>query len=253
MIETFQKYSGNGLLICWFLVAWFYLLLCEKKKEKRVLFVYMPAVLLLLFFNPIFYKVFGNLTEEAIYFRFLWILPITIVIAYTVIKIYNILVGRKKYIFVFLSFVLIMFSGRLVYLNPLFERAENEYHVPREVIEICDIIEVEGREVLAAFPKEFVLYVRQYSATVCMPYGRTAFSYYDPFYQAMDEEVIEVKKLAELAKQSGCHFVILDGEKELDGKMEDYSYEVYGQVDKYVIYWDTDMYIGMWGIDVEKE
>ena len=245
MIETFQKYSGSGLLICWFLVAWFYLLFCEKKKENRVLFVYMPAVLLLLFFNPIFYRIFGNLTEEAIYFRFMWILPITIVIAYTVIKIYNTLVGKKKHIFVFLALILIMFSGRLVYLNPLFERAENEYHVPREVIELCDMIEVEGREITAAFPSEFLLYVRQYSATVCMPYGRNAFSEYNPLYLAMNEEVIDVEKLAELAQQAGCHFVILDGEKELDGKMEEYSYEVYGQVDKYVIYRDMNKYIGL--------
>ena len=142
--------------------------------------------------------------------------------------------------------MLIVFSGRLVYLNPLFERAENEYHVPREVIEICDIIEVEGREVVAAFPKEFVLYVRQYSATVCMPYGRNAFSEYNPLYLAMIEDVIDVEKLAELAQQAGCHFVILDGEKELDGKMEEHSYEIYGKVDKYVIYHDLDMYIGMW-------
>ena len=153
--------------------------------------------------------------------------------------------GKKKYIFVLLSLVLIIFSGRLVYLNPLFERAENKYHVPREVIEICDMIEVEGREVVAAFPGEFVLYVRQYSATVCMPYGRNAFTEYSPLYLAMNEDVIEVEKLAELAKQFGCHYLILDGEKELDGKPEEFSYEIFGQVDKYVIYRDVDKYIGL--------
>ena len=207
--------------------------------------MYMPAVLLLLFFNPIFYKVFGNLTEDAIYFRFLWLLPITMVIAYTVIKIYSTLNGAKKYVFVLLSFVLIMFSGRLVYLNPLFERAENPYHVPQEVIEICDMIEVEGREVVAAVPREFILYVRQYSATVCMPYGRDVFSYYDPFYAMMNEAVIEVEKLAELAKQAGCHYIVLNEEKELDGNLEDFSYEVFGKVDDYVIYRDVNIYIGM--------
>lgn len=245
MIETFQKYSGTGLIVCWFFVAWFYLFFREEKKENRVLFVYMPAVLLLLFFNPIFYKVFGHLTEDAIYFRFLWLLPITMVIAYTVIKIFITLNGAKQYIFLLLSFVLIVFSGRLVYLNPLFERAENPYHVPQEVVEICDMIEVEGREVVAAFPREFILYVRQYSAVVCMPYGREVFSYYNPFYSMMNEAVIEVKKLAELAKQAGCHYIILSEEKELDGSLEDFSYEVFGKVDDYVIYRDVNIYIGM--------
>lgn len=240
MIETFQKYSGTGLLVCCFLVAWFYLFFCEEKRENRVIFVYMPAVLLLLFFNPLFFRVFGNLTEEAIYFRFLWLLPITPVIAYTVIKIYGTLSGPKRYVFVLLSFVLIMFSGRLVYLNPLFERAENEYHVPQEVVEICDMIEVEGREVVAAFPGELLLYVRQYSATVCMPYGREVFSYYDSLYASMCEEIVDAEKLTELARQRGCHFLILDKKKVPDEELEKYSYEVYGQVDQYVIYRDLN-------------
>lgn len=240
MIETFQKYSGTGLLVCCFLVAWFYLFFCEKKRENRVIFVYMPAVLLLLFFNPLFFRVFGNLTEEAIYFRFLWLLPITPVIAYTVIKIYGTLSGPKRYVFVLLSFVLIMFSGRLVYLNPLFERAENEYHVPQEVVEICDMIEVEGREVVAAFPGELLLYVRQYSATVCMPYGREVFSYYDSFYASMCEEIVDAEKLTELARQRGCHFLILDEKKVPAEELEKYSYEVYGQVEQYVIYKDLN-------------
>lgn len=240
MIETFQKYSGTGLLVCCFLVAWFYLFFCEKKRENRVIFVYMPAVLLLLFFNPLFFRVFGNLTEEAIYFRFLWLLPITPVIAYTVIKIYGTLSGPKRYVFVLLSFVLIMFSGRLVYLNPLFERAENEYHVPQEVVEICDMIEVEGREVVAAFPGELLLYVRQYSATVCMPYGREVFSYYDSLYASMCKEIVDAEKLTELARQRGCHFLILDKKKVPDEELEKYSYEVYGQVDQYVIYRDLN-------------
>ena len=177
MIETFQKYSGSGMLVCWFLVAWFYLLICEKEKQRRVLFVYMPTVLLFFFFNPIFYRVFGNLTEEAIYFRFLWILPITAVIAYSTVKIYSKLKGIKQIVFAILSLLIIMISGKLVYTNYLFEPAENVYHVPWEVVEICDTIEVEGREVMAAFPMEFVFYVRQYSATVCMPYGRESITY----------------------------------------------------------------------------
>jgi hypothetical protein len=153
--------------------------------------------------------------------------------------------GAKQYVFVLLSFVLIVFSGRLVYFNPLFEKAENPYHVPQEVVDICDMIEVEGREVVAAFPREFILYVRQYSATVCMPYGRDVFSYYDPFYSMMNEAVIEVEELAELAKQAGCHYIVLSEENELDGNLEDFSYEVFGRVDKYVIYRDVDIYIGL--------
>ena len=75
--------------------------------------------------------------------------------------------------------MVLMISGKLVYSSPLFSRAENTYHIPQVVVDICDAIEVEGREVMAAFPDEFLLYVRQYSPVICMPYGRESLEYYN--------------------------------------------------------------------------
>lgn len=245
MLETFEKYSGTGLIVGWFLVSWVYLLLTERKKPNRILFVYMPAGVLLIFFNPVFYKIFGGMTEEAIYFRFLWLLPITVVIAYSAVRIYNGLQGKNKIIFGMISCFLIVISGKPVYNNMLFERAENPYHVPQEVVEICDMIKVEGREVMAAFPVEFLLYVRQYSPYVCMPYGREAFEFYNDFYALMGRETIEVEELAVQSKQYGCHYIIISAEKELVGDMKDFSYEVFGWVGDYIIYTDTSIYKGL--------
>ena len=234
------------MMLNWFLVAWIYLLICEKKKENRILFVYAPALLLVFFFNPLFYKVFSGLTEEAIYFRFLWLLPVTVVLGYTVVRLYNTLQGRKKIGFVVIAMVLIAVSGKLVYTNPLFSKAENPYHVPQEVVEICDSIKVEGREVMAAFPEEFILYVRQYSPLVCMPYGREVYmGEYNELHTLMRQEEIVVEELAALAKQYSCHYVILSEDKILEGDMADYEYEVFGQVGEYIIYRDTGIYLGL--------
>ena len=245
MIETFQKYEGAGLILAWFWVAWFYLLLKEEKKQNRVLFVYMPAGIMLLFFNPLFFKVFGGLTEEAIYFRFLWLLPVTIVLSYCVIKITNRLQGARKIVFSIISVILIVLCGKPVYVNPLFDKAENPYHVPQEVVEICDAIRVEGREVMAVFPEEFLLYVRQYSPYVCMPYGRETFGLYNELQNVLEAEVVDVERLSGLAKEYGCHYVILSTKQELKGNMEEYSYELFGQVGEYVIYRDASIYIGL--------
>ncbi len=245
MIEIFQKYNGTGAMICCFLLAWLYLFLCEKQKERRVLFVYMPMVMFAIFFNPLFYMIFGNLTEEAIYFRFLWMLPITIVIAYTVVKICQLLKGAKRVCFAIVAIVLIMGSGKLVYTNPLFEKAENKYHVPQEVVEICDMIRVDGREVMAAFPNEFLLYVRQYSPYVCMPYGRESLSYGDDFSVVMNAEEIVVEELARFAKQYSCHYVIISSKKTFVGSMEEFGYQKFGQAGEYIIYEDTTIYRGL--------
>ena len=242
MIETFRKYGGAGLILIWFLIALVYLFFKEKKKNHRILFLYMPTVILLFFFNPLFFSVFNGLTEEAIYFRFLWLLPITVVIAYAAVYITNTLRGRKKIYFGLAAVCLVLISGKPVYTSPLFERAENIYHVPQEVVEICDAIEIEGREVMAAFPEEFLLYVRQYSPFVCMPYGREVImGEYNEFHQLMKQEEISVDEMAVLAKQYRCHYVIVSEEKNLIGDIAEYDYEIYEQIGEYVIYKDTTM------------
>ena len=93
-------------------------------------------------------------------------------IAFGTVQLCGKLAGRKRYVGITLAIVLFTISGSLIYRNPNFQKAENAYHVPQSVVDICDTIEVPGREVMAAFPGELLQYVRQYSNVICMPYGR---------------------------------------------------------------------------------
>lgn len=242
MTEIFQKFAGSGFILIIFVLALIYLLICEKRKPRRIMLVYVPMIVLLCFFNPLFFKIFYSLVGEEIYFRIIWLLPVTMVIGYTVVHIAERLQGKKRMGFCLAAVLILMLSGKLVYSSILYSAAENEYHVPDEVVDICDAIEIEGREVMAAFPEEFLLYVRQYSPTVCMPYGRgLMLGYYDPFCYLMLQDEIEVEQLAGYAKEALCHYVIVSEEKVLVGDMEDYDYEVFDIMHGYVIYRDTTM------------
>lgn len=245
-IEIFQKYMGSGLLMLLFLAALIYLFFEEKRKPVRILLIYLPVLVLLVYFNPLFYKVFYEVAGSEIYFRMLWLLPIVPVLAYTGVSIYDRVSEKAKLPLLALLICVFMVSGRLVYLNPLFSKAENQYHVPDYVVHICDVIEVEGREVMAVFPQEFLLYVRQYSPIVCMPYGRDGIIYQgNPFYNLMESDAIEAEVLAEYAKQARCHYIILSEDKEITGNLLQYDYEVFDRIDGYVIYRDTTIYIGL--------
>ena len=94
-------------------------------------------------------------------------------------------------------------SGSLIYSSPLFSKAENLYHVPDSVVHICDAINVPGREVMAAFPLDLVPYVRQYSAFVCMPYGREMtvdrWNYHDPLCDALEQDPVDLEVLVPLS------------------------------------------------------
>ena len=207
----------------------------------RLLFLYTPFIIFLLFFNPLFYRLFNATVGTEIYFRICWTMPITIVIAYTIVHICDSFFHKKK-LFPAIVALILFISGTPVYTSSLYTPAENAYHVPQFVVDICDAIEIEGREVMAAFPDEFLLYVRQYSPLVCMPYGREAYTgYYNELNLMVMSDEINAEQLSALSKASQCHYIILKEGKTFLGDMTDYGYELFDTLHGYEIYKDTTM------------
>lgn len=243
--DFFKYYMGTGLIVIWYLAATIYLLVREKRKPVRILFVYVPLILLLIFFNPLITLVIYHYVDTEIYYRILWLLPMTVVIAFAIVEIYGRLKGKQRTFFAITAALLVMVSGSFVYRDPLFSKAENAYHVPQSVVDICDAIEVEGREVMAVFPSELIQYVRQYSPVVCMPYGREItverwnYTTENALFDAMEAEVIDAEQLSGLAREAACAYIILPEDKGTDGDLKDYDYETFGQVEGYVIYKDS--------------
>lgn len=256
MIVTLWKdYMGTGMILSLFLIAVIYLLIVEKRKEIRILLVYVPLTVLALFLCPLFAKLIYHFVGDEIYYRILWLLPITPTIAYAAVSCLKALQGRARLWAGVCMAVIVVLCGDFVYDNPYFSKAENAYHVPKSVEKICDEIVVEGREVMAVFPAELLQYVRQYDPTVCMPYGREVlvdrWMQGNLLYEAMESETVDAKRVAELAKPYGCHFVILKETKEINGKLEDYDYVLEDTVEGYRIYRDTTMYLGLWDEEAE--
>ncbi len=245
VVELFREYMGTGLIVIWYLLAVAWLFVREKRKPFRILFIYVPLILLLLYFNPLFAALVYGLAGDEIYYRILWLLPVTVVTAFTCAQIYGELRGVKRGLWAVVTAALIMVSGGFIYGNPYFHVAENKYHVPDCVVDICDAICVPGREVMALFPVELVQYVRQYSPVVCMPYGREItverWNYESELFEAMEAERIELELLAPLAKDAGCHYIILNEDKEVVGQPEDCNWALFKETGGYVIYRDMDI------------
>lgn len=247
IVSVYQNYIGSGFTVALFLSAWIYLLLREKKPYLRVLFVYVPGVLLLLFFNPLFLWLFDRADLAEIYYRIFWLIPYIAVLAYGIVKLAGELRdGKERGIFLAGTVILIVAGGNLVYNSTYFSRAENIYHVPDSVAEICDAIEIPGREVTAVFPVELVQYVRQYSPVVCMPYGRDilveSWNSWAPESELRDEmeaDEPDAGKLCSLAREEGCVYIVISSEKEIRGNMENYDYALFALIDGYTIYKDT--------------
>lgn len=254
VVELFRNYMGTGLIVIWFLIALAYLLVNEKRKDVRIFFVYMPVILLLVYFNPLFAELVYGIIGNEVYYRILWLIPITPVIAYSSVCI----CGRIKAdrgrgpagAAAVCMAVLIGFSGSFIYANPFFSRAENRYHVPDSVVHICDAIIIPGREIMAVFPAELVQYVRQYTSLVCMPYGREVtverWNYYSELYDAMEAEVIDLAVLEPVVWEAQCHYVVLPSQKEVKGSFADYKWELHCETDGYSVYRVTEYPFVYW-------
>lgn len=233
----FQKYMGSGLTFIWFLAALIFLYLTEKRKERRIFFVYIPVIVLMIYFNPLFYRAFFFLLEKEIYFRICWMLPVTLVIAYAVVCLIERSSGGKQIVYVVLVVLLVMVTGKPVYTNPLYSRAENEYHVPQAIVEICDAVRVPGREVLVTVPPELVLYVRQYDPTVCLAYGRDYMSVDTALIrEQMEAKNYNLEVLAPYVEAVHCHYIVLDEKKEIQGEPLDFGWRLMESTSGYSIY-----------------
>lgn len=245
IIVLFKNYIGNGLAAGLFAVSFLYLLFTEKDRAKRIILLYTSFVVILLFFCPLFAKGIFRFLDPETYYRLLWLVPMTAVIAYAGVR----LAGRfsekwQKAAAAFAVCGAIVLTGDYVYDNPYFSVAENRFHVPQAVIEVCDTIVVEGREVRAAFPDEMIPFVRQYTGVVCMPYGREVqverWKYADELYEALNEEVLDCERITAMAAERECHYIIVNAAKKGQENFEKNGYHHVKTVAGYAVYLQDD-------------
>lgn len=249
-LQMLQLYIGNGSLMLLFAVALVYLWAKEKNKSFRVFMIYFSiALLALFFFTPLLLFVQG-MGEGEIYYRLLWLLPIGIVIPYAVAQFAA--ACKKtwlKYTVVTLVCVYVAIGGNCVYNAPQLSKAQNAYQIPQEVIDICDAIVVEGREVKAVFPHELLQYVRQYSAFVVLTYGYDSiverWGLNHPMEEEMRKEVSDASVLASLARESHTHYIVLHKQHQVAGALEDQEFELFYSTENYVVYLDKNAYLGL--------
>ena len=241
IMETFKDYGGTGYYTILFVLSLIYLGFTEEDKRVKTILVYIPAIMLLLFFIPVFYILYNNL-DAGTYYRILWLMPMTVVIAYAGCK----AIGHHVKVGVLLGCLVLIISGTYVYNSPHITKATNPYHLPQETVEICDMIKpAEGEErVWALFPAEQVHFVRQYTTTIQMPFGRESLvtSWIGdphPLYMLLQQETIPVDELSEMSIEYFCNYIILLKTMEVEGDLKEYGIELIGETENYLVYRNT--------------
>lgn len=258
VFDCFLLYIADGWHFITFAALFVFLWISEKEKNTRVVLLYLTVVVLVIFFFPLTAYISMDLMgETATYYRILWFAPITLIIAYGIVKFVSSRNGQlAKILAAILSALVIIAGGDFVYDNEFFQPTQNYHQLPPTVMAICDAIEVDGREVKAVFPKELMEYVRQYSATIHMPYGRemlvAEWNNYKELYDVMSGEVIAPELLTALAREEGCHYIVLADGKVNTKEMEENDYSWYLTIGGYNIFLDETAYLGF-DVDIYNE
>lgn len=243
IFKNYMGYHENHFLVGIYLFALLYLWLVERDKRRRAVFVYAPTLILLVFFCPLFRKVFVRIMEDSeTYYRLLWLLQMSIVSAYGLIK----LMGRHMRIGLLAACLMVVACGDYVYDSEHISRAENAWHLPQEAVDIVDMIRPEEGRITVLVPADLIYYIRQYSTDIELPYGRemlvSRWDYYNAMYEAMEAaEVIDTPLFVELTREYPCAYVVLKEDRKIREPLTDYGFFVYGQVGEFVIYKDMTL------------
>jgi len=247
-ISSFKNFQGSGLILILFLIAVMYIGFSGKQKYLKDAFVKYPVYVLVLFFCPVWYVYVYLFEDYEILYRILWLLPLGVVICYVFVDIILSLNEKVRGIAFVLCVVILVISGEYTYSNDYFTLAENEYHVPDTVVKICDEIRVEGREIRAAFPDEFIFYVRQYTPDVCLPYGREMFmgfgSWQNELQAVVNADVIDSEQCAFYLRDFETPYLIVSSSKKFTENISAYDFVYVTSIDGYDIYLDNNAYIG---------
>ena len=199
------------------------------------------ALLLILLLNPVSAHVALRMFEVSQVQRFLWLVPITPVLAVCAVLLLGKLPGkalRAGAFAVLLCAVLAAGQGFPRLRTTWQGQRPNWYKVPQVVVELCDAITADGDGAKTAiFPMPLNLWVRQYCAQIELPFawnsvedGDTAEELYE-LYGAENAQEVDLAELARLAREGGYRYIVLAEENDAAGDLTQHGFVEVALVD----------------------
>lgn len=245
-IGIFQEYSGSSMYTLLFLCSLFFLWGTENDRDKKVLVVYLMVAIFALFFFPFFaYLGMNYFLDDGVYYRFLWLLPMGVIVCYSVTKLVAMMETKvRKCLVGFLCAVFIIGSGSFIYSNPAITKTNNSYHLPDSVIAVAEELIIEEEYVKAVVPSEMIQFIRQYDAMILMPYGREilidSWAINHELYELMESPSIYWTYLETLCKESEVDYIVLHESAEVYGRSEEDRFVKITSTSGYDIYMDKE-------------
>ncbi len=231
---------GNFGFQAMFFLGLIIIAVLEQEKWKRNVFVWYPALVLLVIYNPITVYIciwiFGIETMHiftAYYSRLFSAIPIVFMIAYSLTLLINKLRGWNKLLLTLLSIGVIAINGNSVYQEQWFIKASNYNKVPNDILQICEMfLESEDEQIRIMTPPDLAVYLRQMNSAFSMPYGRGGSR---GISDQLESETPNVSAVIQYAVSRDVEYIVCSRSDATLTAFTDLGCEVAGYTDNYAV------------------
>lgn len=216
--ENWNLFWGTGHYEILFLISLLYIFVAEKNKKNKQMLFWYTIIILFIILNPLFaigIKKFFSI--GAVYARLYLLIPIHIVIAYAMLRIFEGVKQVSGKVVLSAGFlILLLLSGNTYYQEGLFSQADNFMKIPNEVIGVCNILQDHGDMIKVIAPAELLPYIRQYDADILLCYGRNGNSIgnsmerkrMDDLYAQFESPEIDVEYIISEIQDFDCNYIV---------------------------------------------
>lgn len=175
VLETFRTFGGNTAFCILSLLA-FVVIGCMMKEKYRKYYLCSAVLLVLLCYNELAHKVILKMGGGDTYYRFFWILCMTIMISMSMCYIWKCYAETKvkKWFILLLLLAICIFGGNTYIQKEAFALPSNVYKIPDEMIIISNVIHEDANtegEIQVLGDYGVMQCMRQYDASLCLTLG----------------------------------------------------------------------------------
>ncbi len=187
--------------------------------------------------------------ESSVYRRMFWMIPVPVLVGYAGAKLVaGESVKWRKFFTGALLAVIMIVTGAKLYTPQNFVKASNPYKLMPGVVSVCDIIQADAavqgiEDVGVVATDDLILQIRQYDASLRMPYGRDILNgekgiskLSRRIYQELNGEQLNAQALAFDAKKGEYQYLVTWSDETHIQPLFEAGYEKIGEAAHYFIY-----------------
>jgi len=249
VVTTYEKYVGSSWHMVLLAVAAVFILFFAKEKKYKIIFSGYVILFGIIYLCPFTaWIIIKTFIGRTVYWRMFWSLPSALIIAYGC----SCLLGRipagwVKALTAIACVVCISVTGKIVVNMDIYDSNTNRFKLPAAVPGICELIksdaQQQGLEVVKVVAcNSLVSYIRQYDASILMPYGRNALRQEGlstneaELFELFNQEETNYERLNILMTEEECNYFIVSDTAGIKDKYLAKGYQPVGEIEVYTIF-----------------